>query len=157
MAQKSEQLFLEDFVEGQRFEGEPRQIVDGDFRAFASLTGDRHPIHYDPDYAKKTRFGRRLAHGLHLMALTALGAMSLTDRLEEAMVAFLEQGCRYMKPVLASDVLRSEFVVKQIERRADRDWGTLRFQVRLLNHKVEAVLEGHHLYMIRSRSSARGD
>ena len=43
---------------------------EAEFLGFAKLTGDDHPIHYDEAYAKTTRFGGRLAHGLLLMAHT---------------------------------------------------------------------------------------
>jgi 3-hydroxybutyryl-CoA dehydratase len=154
MAQPGDQLFLDDFAEGQRFEGEPRTISETDFTSFGRLTGDRHPIHYDPVYAKTTRFGRPIAHGLHLMAVTALGATALSDRVEESMVAMLDQGCRFLKPVFAGDVLRCELTVKDIDRRPGKDSGKLRFQVRLLNERDEPILEGHHLYMMRCRPDA---
>ncbi len=153
MAQPTDQLFLDDFAEGQRFEGEPRTISEADFASFGKLTGDRHPIHYDPVYAKTTRFGRPIAHGLHLMALTALGATALSDRLEKSMVAMLDQGCRFLKPVFAGEVLRCELTVKEIVRKPGKDSGKLRFQVRLLNERDEPVLDGHHLYMVRCRSN----
>ena len=156
MAQPGGQLFLDDFAEGQRFEGEPRKVSEADFSSFGNLTGDRHPIHYDPVYAKTTRFGRPIAHGLHLMALTALGATALSDRVEESMVAMLDQGCRFLKPVFSGDVLRCELIVKAIDRKAEKDAGKLRFQVRLLNERNEPVLEGHHLYMMRCRPDAPG-
>jgi 3-hydroxybutyryl-CoA dehydratase len=155
MALPPDQLFLEDFSEGQRFEGEPRTISETDFASFGALTGDRHPIHYDAVYAKTTRFGRPIAHGLHLMALTALGATALSDRLEESMVAMLEQGSRFLKPVFAGHVLRCELIVKEAERKPGKDTGRLRFQVRLLDQQNEAVLDGHHLYMVRRRPGGR--
>jgi acyl dehydratase len=156
MAQPGGQLFLDDFAEGQRFEGEPRKVSEADFSSFGKLTGDRHPIHYDPVYAKTTRFGRPIAHGLHLMALTALGATALSDRVEESMVAMLNQGCQFLNPVFSGDVLRCELIVKEIGRKAGKDAGKLRFQVRLLNERNEPVLEGHHLYMMRCRPDAPG-
>jgi 3-hydroxybutyryl-CoA dehydratase len=145
------QLYLNDFIIGQCFEGERKAISAANFQAFGALTGDQHPIHYDADYAKATRFGRPLAHGLHLMALTALGAIPLSDRLEESMVAMIEQSCRFLKPVFAGDVLRSELTVQETERKAGKDMGKLRLQVRLLNDRNEAMLEGHHLYLMRCR------
>jgi 3-hydroxybutyryl-CoA dehydratase len=151
MALPSGQLFLDDFAEGQRFEGEPRTVSEADFASFGKLTGDRHPIHYDPVYAKTTRFGRPIAHGLHLMALTALGAMALSERVEQSMIALLDQGCRFLKPVFTGDVLRSELIVKEIDRKPGKDSGKLRFQVRLLNQRDEPILKGHHLYMVRCR------
>lgn len=155
MALPNDQLFLEDFAVGQRFEGEPKTISEGDFVSFGALTGDRHPIHYDTEYARTTRFGRPIAHGLHLMALSALGATSLSDRLEQSMVAMLEQGCRFLKPVFAGHVLRCELIVKEAMRKPGKDTGRLRFQVRLLDQQDQAVLDGHHLYIVRCRPDAR--
>ena len=146
------QLFLEDFAEGQRFDGPSRTVRGEDVLSFAALTGDRHPIHYDAEYAKTTRFGRPVVHGLHLMSLTALGAMPLTEQLEASMIAFVEQGARFLKPVFVDDTLRAEFEITDIEPKPGRDWGRLRLAVRLVNQDGETVLEGHHVYRLRSRS-----
>ncbi len=42
----------------------PKTITDADIRTFAAISGDANPIHLDEDYAKTTRFGRRIAHGM---------------------------------------------------------------------------------------------
>jgi len=41
----------------------PRQA---DFDAFARLSGDDNPIHVDPDFSARTRFGRTVSHGMLL-------------------------------------------------------------------------------------------
>ena len=41
----------------------PRQA---DFDAFARLSGDDNPIHVDPEFSARTRFGRTVSHGLLL-------------------------------------------------------------------------------------------
>lgn len=41
----------------------PRQA---DFDAFAKLSGDDNPIHVDPDFSARTRFGRTVSHGMLL-------------------------------------------------------------------------------------------
>jgi acyl dehydratase len=124
------------------------------FRAFADLTGDAHPIHYDADYAKATRFGRPIAHGLLLAAYTALGATKLSERLEGSMVAMLETGFRYRAPVFAGDVLTSRFEVAEVRRSAGKDTGVIRFNVFLTNAAGETVIEGTHTYLMRARSKA---
>jgi 3-hydroxybutyryl-CoA dehydratase len=88
MEGETTQLFLEDFSKGQIFPGHPRKITKADVLSFAALTGDKHPIHYDDEYAKSTRFGRPIVHGLHLMALTALGAAPLSEQLKRSMIAY---------------------------------------------------------------------
>jgi acyl dehydratase len=55
MEAKTKQLFLDDFRPGQIFAGASRCVTKGDVKAFAALTGDKHPIHYDDDYARATR------------------------------------------------------------------------------------------------------
>ena len=152
MARKTKQLFLEDFAPGQTFAGASRCITHNDVLAFAALTGDRHPIHYDDDYAKATRFGRPIVHGLHLMALTALGAAALSEQLKGSMVAMLEQRAAFRRPVFKDDLVRSEFEIESAEPRPDKDWGTLGIKVRLINQHGEVVLEGRHVYRIRRRT-----
>ncbi|MET1412512.1 MaoC/PaaZ C-terminal domain-containing protein [Roseibium sp. HPY-6] len=43
----------------------PRQA---DFDEFARLSGDDNPIHVDPDFSARTRFGRTVSHGMLLYA-----------------------------------------------------------------------------------------
>ena len=120
----------------------------------ARLTGDDHPIHYDDAYAAKTRFGKRLAHGLLLLSMTALGATPLSRRLEDSMIAFAEQRCRFLKPVFVGDIVTSSFEVASVDRKPGRDSALVRFNTRLLNGAGEAVLEGEHAYFLRCRGSS---
>ena len=41
----------------------PRQ---SDFDRFAVVSGDDNPIHVDPDFSARTRFGRTVSHGMLL-------------------------------------------------------------------------------------------
>jgi acyl dehydratase len=41
----------------------PRQ---SDFDRFAELSGDDNPIHVDPEFSARTRFGRTVSHGMLL-------------------------------------------------------------------------------------------
>lgn len=154
MNDEEPQLFAEDLAIGLTFAGAPRAITDEEFGLFARLTGDDHPIHYDDAFAARTRFGKRLAHGLLLMSMTALGATALSRRLHDAMVAFAEQRCRFLRPVFVGDVVTSRFDVAAIERKPGRDTALVRFNVRLVNKAGEAVLEGEHAYLLRWRGAA---
>ena len=153
MESAREQLFLEDFSAGQKFPGVARKITEADVLSFAALTGDAHPLHYDDAYAKTTRFGHPIVHGLHLMALTALGAAPLSAQLEDSMIALLEQQASFKKPVFKDDTVAPQFEIEGIERRPDSEWGRLTIKVRLINQRNETVLEGRHVYRIRGRAS----
>ena len=149
--EKARQLFLEDFSTHQTFPGSSRRISKADILAFAALTDDKHPIHYDDEYAKATRFGRPIVHGLHLMALTALGASELSQQLTESMIALLEQQASFHKPVFEDDTVQSQFEIDGIDHRPGNEWGKLRIKVRLINQRDEIVVAGWHVYAIRYR------
>jgi acyl dehydratase len=148
------QIFADDFRVGETFSGEKRRVGDPEFASFAQMTGDAHPIHYDDDYAAKTRFGKRLAHGLLVTSMTALGATSMSLCLEDAMIAFLEQGTRFLKPVFVGDHLQSHFTVASVVQKSGSSSAVVRFDVSLVNDRDETILEGFHVYLLRVRPPA---
>jgi acyl dehydratase len=145
------QVWLDDFAPGQVFDGAASDCTVEDFLAFARMTGDAHPIHYDADYAAATRFGKPLAHGLLVAAYSALGATELASRQHESMVAMLEVGFRYLKPVFAGDRLTSRFEVTEVTRKGGKDTGVIRYRVTLTNQRGEMVVDGFHAYLMRAR------
>ena len=49
----------------------PIRFSQADFDEFARISGDLNPIHVDPDFARATRFGGTVAHGMMLFATTS--------------------------------------------------------------------------------------
>ena len=144
--------YFEDFTIGDRFKSPGRTLTDAHFLFFAGLTGDDHPLHYDDEYAKKTRFGKRLVHGLLLTSLTAVGASTLSPIIEESIVAFVEQRTRFLAPAFIGDTIYPEHEVVGLERK--RSAGLLTLRVALKNQRGETVLEGEHKYLIAYRPAA---
>lgn len=46
-----------------------RVLTQEDFNRFAVLSGDDNPIHVDPEFSARTRFGKTVAHGMFLYSL----------------------------------------------------------------------------------------
>jgi 3-hydroxybutyryl-CoA dehydratase len=46
-----------------------RVLTQDDFNRFAALSGDNNPIHVDPEFSARTRFGKTVAHGMFLYSL----------------------------------------------------------------------------------------
>lgn len=136
---------------GETFEGPSKTLTDAHFLLFSGVSGDVHPIHYDVEYAKQTRFGKPLAHGLLLMAMTALGASTAREQLDGFVI--VEQGCRYLKPAVVGDTIRPQFVLEKIWTETYRTF--YRFQTTLLNQRGEKVLEGFHVYQVLDSQQAR--
>src|SRR5262245_26307501 len=62
---------------------------------YAEITGDRNPLHFDADFAKRTRFGRLVAQGgIAAGMLNTLVAMDLPG----AGTVFMSQSLKYLAP-----------------------------------------------------------
>jgi 3-hydroxybutyryl-CoA dehydratase len=48
---------------------EKHTLAQEEFNRFAKLSGDDNPIHVDPEFSARTRFGKTVAHGMFLYSL----------------------------------------------------------------------------------------
>ena len=55
-------FFIEDIKIGQTAENK-KIITEKDISTFSELTGDNNPVHNNEEFAKKTIFKKRVAHG----------------------------------------------------------------------------------------------
>ena len=130
--------------EGESLDGPSKTLTDAHFLNFSGLTGDVHPIHYDVEYSKQTRFGKPVAHGLLLASLTALGASSGRDRIEGFVL--IEQGSRFLRPAMVGDTVKPRLLVERIWREDSRLM--CRLKTTLTNQHGEVLLEGFHVYRV---------
>ena len=135
--------------EGEIFEGPSKTLTDAHFLLFSGVTGDVHPLHYDVEYAKATRFGKPVAHGLLLVSLTALGASTGRERCEG--FVFHEQGCRFLKPAFVGDTLKPRLEVERIWRDGHRLF--CRFKTSVVNQHGDALLDGFHVYRVLEKKT----
>lgn len=144
------QRYLDDFSPGEVFTSLPHTLSDKHFAAFAAMTGDAHPLHYNADYARAKGWEAPLAHGLLLLGLCALGAAPISEDLRESMIAMLGNEARYKRPAFIGDTVTPQFTVVSIEPKgADR--GIVRLAITLRNQRNEVVLEGMHVLMLKRR------
>lgn len=88
-----------------------REVTDSLVRAFAELSGDFNPIHLDEEFAKNTRFGRRIAHG---MLSGALISSVLGYEFSERKIVYLSQTLKFAAPVFIGDTVTVTATVKSI-------------------------------------------
>jgi len=77
-------------------------ITDEMVRSFAELTGDKNPIHLDDDYAKHSRFGRRIAHGM--LVSSFISTIIATDYPGEGSI-YVNQKLNFILPCYIGDKL----------------------------------------------------
>src|SRR5687767_13737004 len=105
---------------GETFEAPVPTLSPADFDSSSGITGDRHPIHHDLEYARTTRLGSPVAHELLLAALTALGASTANHRIDG--FGLVDQGSRFLKPVVVGDTLRPRLVVERVWKEEARQF-----------------------------------
>ncbi len=77
-------------------------ISNQDVVDFARLSGDYNPLHMDDQYAKTTKFGRRIVHGAFL---DALGSRLISMYLPGKRCLYLRQNLQFKNPAFISDVI----------------------------------------------------
>ncbi len=86
-------------------------VTDADVKAYAGLSGDNNPVHMSEEYAEKSRFKARIAHGLFSAGF--FSALFGT-RLPGPGCVYLSQNLRFKKPVYLGDTVVAEICVTSI-------------------------------------------
>jgi len=82
-----------------------RTITEADIAAMAKISGDYNPVHMDEEFAAKTRFKGRIAHGLFSAGLISA---VLGTKLPGPGAVYLKQTHNFLYPVRAGDTLTAE-------------------------------------------------
>lgn len=129
-----------DIIIGSRFTA-TKKITDDVIRSFAQLSGDFNPIHIDEDFASKTRFGKRIAHG---MISGALLSAVLGTEFGEKQVVYMSQTMRFIAPVFIDDTITATATVKHI--REDKPVVTVETVV--TNQDEQVVVSGEAVLLV---------
>jgi len=133
--------YWEDFQKGERFDTQGLTLTETHLVNWASLTGDWFELHTNEEYAKKTSFGGRIAHGPLVFAL-ALGLVTRREYVGDAVMAFLGiDKLRAVAPVRIGDTIHTEveFFDKRETQKPDR--GIMVLRNRAKNQRNEVVME----------------
>lgn len=138
---------FEELRVGERFVLPSRTVTDADFAAFRTVSGDNHPIHYDVEYCRAHGHPQMLAHGLHVLCFTAAGAGTFPHVIGDALIGFVEQSSKFLKPVYLGDTLYPALTVAELV--PQRTTGLLVLAATVHNQRGELVLSGEQRYVLR--------
>jgi acyl dehydratase len=112
-----------------------KTVTARDVELYAEITGDRNPLHFDPEFAAGTRFGRLVAQGgITAGMLNALVAMDLPG----PGTVFMSQSLRYLAPTYLGDTLTAEVEVLALKP----DKPVCQLRTTITNQNGTVVLEG---------------
>jgi acyl dehydratase len=146
-------VFFEDFASADPVVSGERTITEADVMAFAHLTGDFVKLHTDEDYAKTTKYGRRIAHGALVFSIS-VGLSTQMQLFDDGLIAFAGvDKLRFVAPVFFGDTVRvAKKVVERKEMGAAQ--GTVTFESRVLNQRGEVVVAYLDRLLMRRRPTA---
>jgi 3-hydroxybutyryl-CoA dehydratase len=87
------------------------RVTDSDVRAFAEISGDRNPVHLDPEYAAKTPFRGCITHGMLTAAyISAAFGMELPG----PGAIYISQTLNFLRPVRVGDTVLTKVHVAEL-------------------------------------------
>jgi len=148
-------LGWEDFPVGKTVQTAGVTVTEAHLVQFAGLTGDYYPVHTDSEWAAKSPFGRRIAHGPLTFSL-AVGLMYQSQAYGDAIIAWL--GADHMRakaPVFIGDTVHVLARVTGSRAAKDPSRGVVDLEYAVRNQENEELMTIALTMLMRSRTSGQ--
>ncbi len=122
-----------------------KTVSEQDIVDFARVTGDEQPLHLDDAAAAKTRFKRRIAHGM--LSAGFISAALGIKLAPQATVVYLNQSLRFLRPVYPGDTITARLEVTKLD--TERSFVTCTSEC--TNQDGTTVLTGEATVMLDAR------
>jgi len=144
-------LFWEDLEVGVEHVSTGRTVTEADVVNFAGLSGDFNNMHIDEEFAKKTVFKTRVAHGMLALSI-ATGLWFTMPRL--ATVAFMGlEDWRFSGAVKPGDTIHITRKLAEKKEHKRPNMGFFIFEVNVHNQNDEVVQKGKWVILVNRRES----
>ena len=145
--------FFEDFDVGDVFRSRlGRTITDADNIWFTCLTMNTNQIHFNAEYAARTRFERPLVNSTFTLALVT--GLTVPDTSENATANLAWTDITLPRPVFVGDTIWAESEILELrESRTNPSVGIVTMRCRGVNQRGEVVIEFRRSFMAYRRSA----
>ncbi len=141
-----------DFKMGEIFTTRGITVTESHLVNWAGLTMDFYAIHMDKEFAAKSQFGERLAHGPLIFAL-AVGLVGMSQYGQDSVIAWLGvNNMKMLQPVKIGDTIHVE--VEVIDQKVTKDpaKGVQTWRYSVINQRGEKVLVFDYLMIFHMRT-----
>ncbi|MEM0287977.1 MAG: MaoC family dehydratase [Nitrososphaerota archaeon] len=112
-----------------------KRFSEEDVKSFAQISGDTNPLHLDELFAKKTRFGKRIVHGLLVASLIS---SVLGTKLPGQGTIYLRQELKFLAPVYFDEEITATVEVSAFEPSR----GRMILRTKCINESGKIVIDG---------------
>ena len=128
-------------------------VTAGMIDMYADVSGDHTPLHVDEEYARRSHFGQRVAHGLLGLAV----ADGLKCQSDYRFLPGMSLGWNwdFLLPIKIGDELHVKFRIASMRASKSKPgWGIVVIPTELINQDGQVVQRGEHKLMIPRRPDA---
>lgn len=116
-------------------------ITESMIQEFAKLSGDYNPHHIDEEYAKKTKYEKRICHGMLLASLfSKLTAMYLPGQGS----LYISQTLNFISPAFIDDIVTASGEITKISSST----GIIRVKTEITNMNNNLLVSGEAKVLI---------
>jgi 3-hydroxybutyryl-CoA dehydratase len=115
-----------------------KTVSEADVYLFAGVTGDLNPAHINEEYARKTFFKTRIAHG---MLLAGFISTVIGNKLPGPGTIYVRQELNFLAPVHMGDTIFAQAEVKEVVAEKNR----VIMRTTCVNQDGTTVLDGEAL------------
>jgi acyl dehydratase len=116
----------------------------------AGLIGDTNPHHMNAEFAKTTRFGTPILHGM--LTSSIMGA-AVGMYFHGTAIAYLEHRARFVAPVRAGDTLTSTWTISDLVDKPAHDGGIVMLKGTATNQAGVVVAEAEARMLVARRTA----
>lgn len=123
-----------------------KTFTEADTAFFSAISGDFDPVHVSETFAATTVFGRRIAHGLGVLALMSSPESEMSKRVTARgstlkAISLGYDKVRFIKPVFIGDTLTARYRIVSIDSERRRAVG----RCEVVNQDGDVCLVGDHI------------
>ncbi|PSR29950.1 MAG: dehydratase [Sulfobacillus thermosulfidooxidans] len=138
---------FESFNLGDTYISSSRTIQPEDIDIFAEWSGDHYPLHTDETYAKSTRYGERILHGLGTLSIS-FGLIPL--KAPEVIALYGLDHVRFLRPVTIGTAIHVRLVCTNL--RHHEQGGLVQVHMTTEDHDGNPLMSAEITMLMRRQS-----
>lgn len=142
--------YFDEIEVGEEYDTPGITVTNYHVMQFAGLTMDYFELHTNEEFARRTLFGQRVAHGLLGLAL-ANGLKNRSD-FQVHVIASLGWNWEFTGPIFLNDTIHVRLRVKDKRASGTKpDRGVVTLELEVVNQRGEVVQKGENRLMVERR------
>ena len=121
-----------------------KTVGESDIYLFAGVSGDFHPNHVNEDYMRRTKYGRRIAHGALMIAFMSAASTKMVLELPGTIVSYGYDRVRFPRPVFIGDTITVTYEITERDPAARKAFS----RVTCTNQRDEVVAAATHILKV---------